>query len=177
MCGIVGYIGPRDATPIILNGLKRLEYRGYDSAGLAVVNGNKIEVRREAGKLSRLVDLVARSPLAGAPGIGHTRWATHGAPSTRNAHPHLGNAGRVVVVHNGIVENFLELKDELTSEGVTFNSDTDTETIVHLAEHHQAPAVQLVEVLPRRPLRHEVGIRKQYARRVLVRAKHAHWLA
>jgi len=145
MCGIVGYIGPQDATPIILNGLKRLEYRGYDSAGLAVLNGDKIEVRRDAGKLSRLTDLVNGSPVSGAPGIGHTRWATHGAPSARNAHPHLGATGRVVVVHNGIVENFLELKDELTTEGTQFNSDTDTETIVHLVEHHQATGLNLTE--------------------------------
>ena len=145
MCGIVGYIGPQDATPIILNGLKRLEYRGYDSAGLAVLNGERIEVRRDAGKLSRLTDLVNGSPVSGAPGIGHTRWATHGAPSARNAHPHLGATGRVVVVHNGIVENFLELKDELTAEGTQFNSDTDTETIVHLVEHHQATGLDLTE--------------------------------
>jgi glucosamine--fructose-6-phosphate aminotransferase (isomerizing) len=138
MCGIVGYVGPHDAVSIILNGLKRLEYRGYDSAGVAVVSNDKIEVRRDAGKLSQLVDLVGKSPLSGAPGIGHTRWATHGAPSARNAHPHVGSTGRMVVVHNGIVENFLELKDELTSEGVNFLSDTDTETIVHLAEHQQA---------------------------------------
>lgn len=149
MCGIVGYVGARDATPIILGGLKRLEYRGYDSAGVAVVNGNQIEVRRDAGKLSQLVDLVSKSPLKGAPGIGHTRWATHGAPSVKNAHPHLGNSGRVVVVHNGIVENFLELKEELTSEGVTFNSDTDTETIVHLAEHHMAGGLSLEEAARR----------------------------
>ena len=138
MCGIVGYVGPRDAVSIILNGLKRLEYRGYDSAGVAVINSNQIEVRRDAGKLSQLIDLVVKSPLTGAPGIGHTRWATHGAPSARNAHPHVGNSGKVVVVHNGIVENFLELKDELVSEGVNFLPDTDTETIVHLAEHYQA---------------------------------------
>lgn len=145
MCGIVGYVGARDATPIILNGLKRLEYRGYDSAGVAVINSNQIEVRRDAGKLSQLVDLVGKNPLKGAPGIGHTRWATHGAPSARNAHPHVGNSGRVVVVHNGIVENFLELKDELSSEGVTFNSETDTETIVHLAEHLKAGGDNLEE--------------------------------
>ena len=145
MCGIVGYIGARDATPLILNGLKRLEYRGYDSAGVAVISGAQIEVRRAAGKLSQLVDLVAKSPVSGAPGIGHTRWATHGAPSARNAHPHLGSTGRMVVVHNGIVENFLELKDELGAEGVTFHSDTDTETIVHLAEHHYAAVGGLVE--------------------------------
>ncbi len=149
MCGIVGYVGARDAVSIILNGLKRLEYRGYDSAGVAVVNSHQIEVRRDAGKLSQLVDLVAKSPLTGAPGIGHTRWATHGAPSARNAHPHVGSTGRVVVVHNGIVENFLEIKDELTSEGVHFLSDTDTETIVHLAEHYQAAGGGFVEAARR----------------------------
>jgi len=149
MCGIVGYIGSQDATPIILNGLKRLEYRGYDSAGLAVITGGKIEVRRDAGKLSRLAELVNGSPVSGSPGIGHTRWATHGAPSARNAHPHLGASGRVVVVHNGIVENFLELKEELTAEGTQFNSDTDTETIVHLVEHHQAAGLDLTEAARR----------------------------
>ncbi|GAB1472493.1 glutamine--fructose-6-phosphate transaminase (isomerizing) [Chloroflexota bacterium] len=149
MCGIVGYIGPRDATPIILNGLKRLEYRGYDSAGIAVINNNQIDVRRDAGKLQQLVDLVGRQPLNGAPGIGHTRWATHGAPSARNAHPHVSNTGRMVVVHNGIVENFLELKDELDAEGVKFNSDTDTETIVHLAEHNKAAGLSFEEAARR----------------------------
>lgn len=145
MCGIVGYIGPRDATPIILNGLRRLEYRGYDSAGLAVLNGDQLEIRKDAGKLSQLVDLVSKSPINGAPGIGHTRWATHGAPNARNAHPHLGQTKRVVVVQNGIVENFLELKDELSAEGVDFQTDTDTETIVHLVEHHLATGIGLVE--------------------------------
>jgi glucosamine--fructose-6-phosphate aminotransferase (isomerizing) len=145
MCGIVGYIGPRDATPIILNGLKRLEYRGYDSAGLAVLNNGQLEIRKDAGKLSQLIDLVSKSPINGAPGIGHTRWATHGVPSARNAHPHVGQTGRVVVVHNGIVENFLELKDELAAEGIEFQSDTDTETIVHLVEHYMATGLGLVE--------------------------------
>jgi glucosamine--fructose-6-phosphate aminotransferase (isomerizing) len=145
MCGIVGYIGPRDATPIILNGLKRLEYRGYDSAGVAVLQAGSIELRRDAGKLSNLAELVTRQPVSGSPGIGHTRWATHGAPSARNAHPHLGATGKVVVVHNGIVENFLELRDELGAEGTVFNSDTDTETIVHLVEHHQAAGLDLTE--------------------------------
>jgi len=145
MCGIVGYIGPRDATPIIVNGLKKLEYRGYDSAGVAVYNGGQLEVRRDAGKLSQLIDLITKSPIDGAPGIGHTRWATHGAPSARNAHPHLGQSKRVVVVQNGIVENFLDLKDEMTAEGVEFQSDTDTETIVHLVEHYLATGIGLVE--------------------------------
>jgi glutamine---fructose-6-phosphate transaminase (isomerizing) len=145
MCGIVGYIGEQDATPIVLNGLKRLEYRGYDSAGLAVIQDGRIEIRRDAGKLIRLTELVSQSPIHGTTGIGHTRWATHGAPSARNAHPHMGATGRVVVVHNGIVENFLALRDELASEGVNFNSDTDTEVIVHLVEHHLASGLSLTE--------------------------------
>ncbi len=144
MCGIVGYIGPRDATPIILGGLKRLEYRGYDSAGIAVLEDAHIEVRKDAGKLSQLAELLEQSPLCGTPGIGHTRWATHGAPSARNAHPHTGRTKRVVVVQNGIVENFLELKDELAAEGVEFQSDTDTEVIVHLVEHYLATGLDLV---------------------------------
>src|SRR5512135_1790707 len=142
MCGIVGYIGPRNATPIILNGLKRLEYRGYDSAGIAVLADGCIEVRKDAGKLSQLSELLERTPLTGTPGIGHTRWATHGAPSARNAHPHLGQTGRVVVV-NGIVENFLELKAELQAEGVEFRTDTDTEAIVHVVERYLSTGIDL----------------------------------
>lgn len=134
MCGIVGYIGPRDATPIIVEGLKRLEYRGYDSAGVAVLVNGHIEVRRDAGKLENLERLITQQPISGSLGIGHTRWATHGAPTQRNAHPHTSMSGDVVVVHNGIVENFLELREELQAEGVEFKSDTDTETIVHLIE-------------------------------------------
>ncbi len=136
MCGIVGYIGPKNATPIIMNGLKKLEYRGYDSAGIAVLENGGIEVRRDAGKLERLSQLVQKSPLKGNLGIGHTRWATHGEPNTRNAHPHLGMTGDVVVVHNGIVENFSALRDELISKGVEFQSETDTEVIVHLIERY-----------------------------------------
>jgi len=134
MCGIVGYIGERDATPLILGGLKKLEYRGYDSAGLAVLKNGQIEVRRNAGKLVNLEMNVCEQPISGTLGIGHTRWATHGEPSARNAHPHLSGSGEVVVVHNGIVENFIELKEELVTEGVVFQYDTDTETIVHLIE-------------------------------------------
>src|SRR5688500_20207687 len=120
MCGIVGYIGPRDATPIIINGLKRLEYRGYDSAGIAVLNGNRLEVRKDAGKLSQLIDLVGKSPINGAPGIGHTRWATHGAPSARNAHTHLGKRKSEVVVEYGIVEYLLRLRSDSTDECMVF---------------------------------------------------------
>ncbi|HLE14401.1 MAG TPA: glutamine--fructose-6-phosphate transaminase (isomerizing), partial [Anaerolineales bacterium] len=145
MCGIVGYIGPREATPIILNGLRRLEYRGYDSAGLAVLEDGQIEVRREAGKLDRLAELVSASPVEGHLGIGHTRWATHGEPSARNAHPHLGATGRVVLAHNGIVENYLELREELSAEGVAFQSDTDTEVIVQLVDRYLSLGVGLVE--------------------------------
>jgi glutamine---fructose-6-phosphate transaminase (isomerizing) len=144
MCGIVGYIGERDATPIILSGLKRLEYRGYDSAGVAVLDKGNIEIRRDAGKLSQLEALVRNTPIHGKIGIGHTRWATHGEPNERNAHPHLSSTGEFVVVHNGIVENYLTLREELAAEGTVFNSDTDTETIVHLVEKFHASGVSLV---------------------------------
>ncbi|HMD90707.1 MAG TPA: glutamine--fructose-6-phosphate transaminase (isomerizing) [Anaerolineaceae bacterium] len=147
MCGIVGYIGQADATPIILNGLKKLEYRGYDSAGIAVLEDGHIELRRDVGKLENLVTLVGSQPLHGNIGIGHTRWATHGVPSARNAHPHKGTTGEVVIVHNGIVENFLELREELTAEGAVFNSDTDTETIVQLVERYLALGNNLVEAV------------------------------
>ncbi|MCW5888335.1 MAG: glutamine--fructose-6-phosphate transaminase (isomerizing), partial [Anaerolineales bacterium] len=138
MCGIVGYIGPRDATPIILNGLKRLEYRGYDSAGIAVLQDERIEIRRDAGKLERLFNTVAAQPVHGQLGIGHTRWATHGEPNVRNAHPHISTSGDVVLVHNGIVENYLQLREELEAEGVEFKSDTDTEVIVQLVDRFLA---------------------------------------
>jgi glucosamine--fructose-6-phosphate aminotransferase (isomerizing) len=144
MCGIVGYIGEQDATPIILSGLKRLEYRGYDSAGVAVLDNGNIEIRRDAGKLNHLEALVRNTPIHGKIGIGHTRWATHGEPNERNAHPHLSSTGEFVVVHNGIVENYLTLREELAAEGTIFNSDTDTETIVHLVEKFHASGVSLV---------------------------------
>lgn len=147
MCGIVGYIGPRDATPIILNGLQRLEYRGYDSAGIAVLCDQKIEIRRDAGKISHLIELVRQNPLSGNLGIGHTRWATHGAPNARNAHPHIGMTGDVVVVHNGIVENYRSLREELEAEGAIFNSETDTEVIVHLVERNLSSQSSLVEAV------------------------------
>jgi glucosamine--fructose-6-phosphate aminotransferase (isomerizing) len=143
MCGIVGYIGEKDATPIILKGLKKLEYRGYDSAGIAVLTNGHIEVRRDAGKLANLERLVEENPIKGKVGIGHTRWATHGEPTARNAHPHMGATGEVVVVHNGIVENFIELKEELIKEGVSFQSDTDTETIVLLIEKYMHTGLEL----------------------------------
>ena len=147
MCGIVGYIGEQDSTPIILNGLKRLEYRGYDSAGVAVLDNGHIEIRRDAGKLNHLEALVHDLPLHGKIGIGHTRWATHGEPNTRNAHPHIGSTGEFVVVHNGIVENYLTLREELAAEGTEFHSDTDSETIVHLVEKFYAAGSPMVEAV------------------------------
>ncbi len=145
MCGIVGYIGPRQAPLVVMQGLKRLEYRGYDSAGVAVLEQNgQINLRRDVGKLSNLEAMMQASPLKGHVGIGHTRWATHGQPSQRNAHPHVGMNGRVVVVHNGIVENFQTLRDELQVEGVRFDSETDTEVIVQLVERYMAGGMELV---------------------------------
>ena len=137
MCGIVGYVGQQNAAPLVLQGLRQLEYRGYDSAGMAVVDDEAaIHVRRAAGKLSNLADVLAKSPLEGSVGVGHTRWATHGAPVERNAHPHASPDGRFVVVQNGIVENFAPLRERLRGEGYEFRSDTDTEIIVHLLHHH-----------------------------------------
>jgi glutamine---fructose-6-phosphate transaminase (isomerizing) len=137
MCGIVGYIGPRKAVPIILDGLKRLEYRGYDSAGIAVVeDGDVLSVRRAQGKLRNLEDVLRLSPIEGDYGIGHTRWATHGRPTEENAHPHRDCHGDIVVVHNGIVENYLTLKHQLQAEGHRFCTETDTEVIAHLVEKH-----------------------------------------
>lgn len=157
MCGIVGYVGPRDATPIVLDGLKRLEYRGYDSAGLAVVQEDgAIQVRREVGKLDGLVELVAAEPVNGRVGIGHTRWATHGEPCRRNAHPHVGITGEVTAVHNGIIENFLPLRQELEAEGRVFTSETDSEVVVHLVEGYIAGGADL-ETAVRRALIHVKG--------------------
>ena len=132
MCGIMGYVGPRPASPIILQGLKRLEYRGYDSAGVAVANDGVIGVRKAAGKLDRLAGLLEESAPAGRLGIGHTRWATHGPPNDVNAHPHADPTGAFAIVHNGIIENYFELREELIAAGVTLTSDTDTEVLVHL---------------------------------------------
>jgi glutamine---fructose-6-phosphate transaminase (isomerizing) len=137
MCGIVGYIGPKKAVPIILDGLRRLEYRGYDSAGIAVLEENGcLTVRRASGKLRNLEDALKLSPIEGSYGIGHTRWATHGRPTEENAHPHRDCHGDIVVVHNGIVENYMTLKQELTEEGHRFVTETDTEIIAHLVEKY-----------------------------------------
>jgi len=134
MCGIVGYVGARDATEVILDGLRRLEYRGYDSAGLAVLEQGDLAVRRGAGKIDRLESLLQREPAAGRIGLGHTRWATHGRPSEVNSHPHADCTGSLVVVHNGIIENYLPLKDGLLARGHGFRSETDTEVLAHLIE-------------------------------------------
>ena len=135
MCGIVGYIGPKKVVPLILDGLKRLEYRGYDSAGVAVVGQNgRLEIRRASGKLRNLEEAVRLAPLDGMYGIGHTRWATHGRPTEENAHPHRDCTGQIVVVHNGIIENYLELKQQLIAKGHKFVTETDTEVIAHLIE-------------------------------------------
>src|SRR5574341_96888 len=130
MCGIVGYVGPRPCVDLIVEGLRRLEYRGYDSAGVAVVGPGGLQVQRSKGKLANLMSLLERHPLAGSTGIGHTRWATHGRPSDENAHPHA--YGGVAIVHNGIIENHLELKSALGGEGHRFSSETDSEIFAHL---------------------------------------------
>jgi glucosamine--fructose-6-phosphate aminotransferase (isomerizing) len=134
MCGIVGYVGHRDVVSILVEGLRRLEYRGYDSAGLAVQSADGLIVRRSVGKIDRLQQVIEQAPLAGTTGLGHTRWATHGRPSDVNSHPHADCAGRLVVVHNGILENYLELKDRLEADGHRFRSETDTEVMAHLVE-------------------------------------------
>src|SRR5512139_1373723 len=136
MCGIVGYVGERSAVDIILEGLKKLEYRGYDSAGIACVGPDGLHIRRAAGRIKVLEGLLRERPLAGSIGIGHTRWATHGRPTDENAHPHTDGSGKLVLVHNGIIENYLPIKERLEHEGHHFASQTDTEVIAHLVERH-----------------------------------------
>jgi len=134
MCGIVGYTGWREAYPVLLKGLKRLEYRGYDSAGIALINDSGLNIYKKAGKVQELENFAAGKNLSGTIGIGHTRWATHGAPSDRNSHPHTSNNGKLTIIHNGIIENYATLKEELLTRGHEFKSDTDTEVLVHLIE-------------------------------------------
>ncbi|MGK2856151.1 MAG: glutamine--fructose-6-phosphate transaminase (isomerizing) [Thermoanaerobaculia bacterium] len=138
MCGIIGYAGERDVVPLLIEGLRKLEYRGYDSAGIAVVTNNGLEIRRAEGKLANLETRLLTEPVEGTFGIGHTRWATHGKPSENNAHPHRDCSGRIVVIHNGIIENFIALKMRLANAGHTFRTDTDTEVVAHLVESHLA---------------------------------------
>jgi glutamine---fructose-6-phosphate transaminase (isomerizing) len=156
MCGIVGYVGPKEVVPVILEGLRRLEYRGYDSAGIAVgcPGHDKLDIRRAPGKLRNIEEVLRQHPLHGTYGIGHTRWATHGRPTEENAHPHRDCTGRIVVVHNGIVENYLELKRELTAQGHVFVTETDTEIIAHLIEQ-----VQKTAEAAGAPIRLEVAVR------------------
>jgi glucosamine--fructose-6-phosphate aminotransferase (isomerizing) len=136
MCGIVGYIGPKNAVPILLEGLKRLEYRGYDSAGIAVIDGTGLHCQKTKGKITALEQIVKGNPMASTIGIAHTRWATHGVPSTLNAHPHVDCSSKIAVVHNGIIENYTELRETLMNRGHTFRTDTDTEVLAHLIEHY-----------------------------------------
>jgi len=138
MCGIIGYLGSKEVVPILIDGLRQLEYRGYDSAGVAVVRNGQIERRRSAGKLVNLEQAIGTQPLEGIYGVGHTRWATHGRPTEENAHPHQDCTGKIVVVHNGIIENYLDLKQELQKRGHTFVTETDTEIIAHLLEQEMA---------------------------------------
>jgi glucosamine--fructose-6-phosphate aminotransferase (isomerizing) len=165
MCGIVGYIGDKSAVDIILDGLKRLEYRGYDSAGVAVVGPEGLQIRRAAGRIKVLEGLLRERPVQGAVGIGHTRWATHGRPTDDNAHPHTDGSGSLVVVHNGIIENYLPIKERLAAEGHRFSSQTDTEVIAHLIERHLRETPRLDEAV-RRALRE---LRGSYAIAVLSR--------
>jgi glucosamine--fructose-6-phosphate aminotransferase (isomerizing) len=147
MCGIVGYIGKNASIPFLLNGLKRLEYRGYDSVGLAVHNGAKIQINKTAGRIATLQELTNKRPLSGCLGIGHTRWATHGEPNSINAHPHTGNKNMLAIVHNGIIENFDLLKKELSAKGHTFKSDTDSEILAHLFEENMNNGFDLLEAV------------------------------
>ena len=137
MCGIVGYTGPRQAYPVILKGLKRLEYRGYDSSGVAWIKDGKLSVHKKKGKVAELEDYLVGKDVDAHIGIGHTRWATHGEPSDRNAHPHTSANGQFAMIHNGIIENYALLKNELLSKVYTFTSDTDTEVLLNFIEYIQ----------------------------------------
>ena len=152
MCGIIGYLGAKPAVPVLIDGLRRLEYRGYDSAGIALVRAGEIEVRRSAGKLDRLEEVIRAEPVDGEYGVGHTRWATHGRPTEENAHPHRDCSGRLVVVHNGIIENYLELKQRLQRASHRFQTETDTEVIAHLVEQEFQPDGDGLEGAVRRVL-------------------------
>jgi glucosamine--fructose-6-phosphate aminotransferase (isomerizing) len=157
MCGILGYVGHRESTQVLLDGLKKLEYRGYDSAGVAVQSDSDFQIRRSVGKLGELETLLSKKPASGHVGLGHTRWATHGAPSENNAHPHLDNSGRIVVVHNGIIENYQPLKAKLIEKGVKFHSDTDTEVVAHLIASHWDAQPKNGSTEPKTKLLHAVA--------------------
>ena len=145
MCGIIGYAGTRDVVPVLIGGLKKLEYRGYDSAGIAVVDGSRVDVVRAEGKLSNLEAKLSEKPLSGTFGMGHTRWATHGKPNENNAHPHRDCTGAIVVIHNGIIENFLPLKQRLQKAGHEFKTETDTEVVAHLIEENMKDGTKFVD--------------------------------
>lgn len=149
MCGIIGFAGKTEAVPILLDGLERLEYRGYDSAGVAVVSADgRLQVKKSKGRLSVLRELLdSQNPLSGNIGIGHTKWATHGEPNDTNAHPHVGQEGKIAVVHNGIIENYLEIKNSLIRKGVVFSSDTDTEVIIQLLEYYYRKKFNLMDAV------------------------------
>lgn len=147
MCGIVGYVGEKRAVPVLINGLESLEYRGYDSAGVAVLSDSAISIRKTKGKVENLRNLLLEQPVSGKVGIGHTRWATHGAPSDENAHPHFSNDDKIAVVHNGIIENYQELKADLQKKGYVFHSDTDTETVAHLIDDFYMQGISLLEAV------------------------------
>ncbi len=148
MCGIVGYVGQKNnSVPVLISGLESLEYRGYDSAGVAVLSNGAIGIRKTKGKVEKLRDLLLEQPISGKVGIGHTRWATHGVPSDENAHPHFSNDDKIAVVHNGIIENYQELKDELQKKGYVFHSDTDTETVAHLIDDYYKQGGDLLEAV------------------------------
>src|SRR5581483_2711797 len=136
MCGIIGYVGEREAEPILVEGLRRLEYRGYDSAGLATLTGDRLHVRKRAGRIADLARHLRERPIPGCHGISHTRWATHGPATDSNAHPHIGGNNLVAVVHNGVIENYASIKRQLQEDGVVFQSDTDTEVIAQLIAFH-----------------------------------------
>src|SRR5713226_7157564 len=177
MCGIVGYVGDKNGVEIIVEGLKRLEYRGYDSAGVAILGADgRLHVRRAPGRLKALEGVLRDRPVSGSIGIGHTRWATHGRPSEENAHPHTDCTGNLVVVHNGILENYLEIKERLQTEGHTFSSETDTEVIAHLIEHHLKTTGRLDHAVKRSLAEfkgsYAVGVVSSSAPDRLIAAKH-----
>lgn len=149
MCGIVGYVGNRQASNLLVEGLSKLEYRGYDSAGIAVINNGKVEIRKHKGRLSNLVEELSNNSAEGTIGIGHTRWATHGEPSDVNSHPHQASKGDITVVHNGIIENYRELKEILILQGYQFHSETDSEVVVHMMDYYYKKEKNLQKALER----------------------------
>jgi glucosamine--fructose-6-phosphate aminotransferase (isomerizing) len=135
MCGIIGYVGQAEATPILIDGLRRLEYRGYDSAGVALIKDGELQIRKCAGRINTLAQLIQQDPPRGSIGLGHTRWATHGGVTDANAHPHVDQSGRLALIHNGVIENYQALRDQLLSQGHVFLTETDTEVLTHLIGH------------------------------------------